>query len=39
MPIDHNRESWKPGMDWEMAIEDIKYIRGLGQELGGPERI
>ncbi len=39
MPIDPNRESWKPGMPWEKAIEDIEYIRGLGREMGGPERI
>ena len=39
MPIDPNREIWKPGMNWEQAIEDINYIRGLGQEMGGPERI
>ena len=39
MPIDPNRETWKPGMGWEQAVEDIHYIRGLGQELGGPERI
>ena len=39
MPIDTNRETWKPGMDWEVAIADIDYIRGLGQEMGGPERI
>lgn len=39
MPIDPDRETWKPGMDWEQAIADIHYIRGLGQELGGPERI
>jgi acetyl-CoA carboxylase carboxyltransferase component len=39
MPIDHDRESWKPGMGWEQAIEDIDYIRRLGQEMGGPERI
>ncbi|HAL46423.1 MAG TPA: hypothetical protein DCP37_01590, partial [Dehalococcoidia bacterium] len=39
MPIDLNRESWKPGMPWEKAIEDIEYIRELGREMGGPERI
>jgi acetyl-CoA carboxylase carboxyltransferase component len=39
MPIDHNRETWKPGMGWEQAIDDIGYIRELASELGGPERI
>ena len=39
MPIDPNRETWKPGMPWEHAIDDMEYIRSLGQELGGPERI
>ncbi len=39
MPVDPDRETWKPGMDWEQAIEDIDYIRGLGREMGGPERI
>ena len=39
MPIDPTRESWKPGMPWEQAIEDIAYIRGLAEEMGGPERI
>ena len=39
MPIDPNRESWKPGMPWEHAIEDIEYVRALGREMGGPERI
>lgn len=39
MPIDKNREMWKPGMAWETAIDDMKYIRGLASELGGPERV
>ena len=39
MPIDPNRESWKPGMSWEQAIADIDYIRGLAEEMGGAERI
>jgi acetyl-CoA carboxylase carboxyltransferase component len=39
MPIDPNRETWKPGMPWEPAIDDMAYIRGLAQELGGPERV
>ena len=38
MPVDRTRESWKPGMSWEKAVEDIEYIRGLGREMGGPER-
>ena len=39
MPIDPTRETWKPGMGWEQAVDDMGYIRGLAQELGGPERI
>ncbi|MGH1490116.1 MAG: acyl-CoA carboxylase subunit beta [Acidimicrobiales bacterium] len=39
MPIDPNRESWKPGMDWAKAVDDIHYVRGLAEELGGQERI
>ena len=39
MPIDPTRETWKPGMSWENALEDIDYIRGLGKEMGGAERI
>ena len=39
MPVDPNRKSWKPGDGWEKAIDDIKYVRGLARELGGPERV
>jgi acetyl-CoA carboxylase carboxyltransferase component len=39
MPVDPNRESWKPGMSFEYAVEEIDYIKALGQEMGGPERI
>ena len=39
MPVDLSRKSWKPGDDWDKAIEDIKYVRGLAKELGGPERV
>ena len=39
MPIDPNRESWKPGMAWEHAIDDIGYLRGLAAEMGGAERV
>ena len=39
MPIDPQRETWKPGMNWEHAIDDMAYIRGLVREMGGPERI
>ncbi len=35
MPIDPSRESWKPGMPWERAVEDMDYIRGLAKEMGG----
>ncbi|MXY46334.1 MAG: hypothetical protein F4Y44_04975 [Chloroflexi bacterium] len=39
MPIDKNRDMWKPGEPWEQAIDDMKYVRGLAAELGGPERV
>ena len=39
MPIDSKRESWKPGMPWEKAIEDIDYVKSLATEMGGPLRI
>ena len=39
MPVDKNRETWKPGMPWERAIEDIDYVRSLGREMGGPDRV
>lgn len=39
MPIDPEHETWKPGMSWESAIEEIDYLKGLAAELGGPERV
>ena len=39
MPIDKTRQSWKPGLPWEQAIEDIEYVKQLASELGGEERI
>jgi len=39
MPVDPKRESWKPGMAWEQAIEEIEYRKALAREMGGPERI
>ncbi|MCH2387643.1 MAG: hypothetical protein MK240_05505, partial [Opitutales bacterium] len=39
MPIDPKRESWKPGMPWEKAIEEIEYIKQLAKEMGGGDRI
>ena len=39
MPIDPKRESWKPGMPWEKAIEEIEYIKELAKEMGGTDRI
>ena len=35
MPVDQTRESWKPGQDWQGAIEEINYIKELGREMGG----
>ncbi|MYE05986.1 MAG: methylmalonyl-CoA carboxyltransferase, partial [Chloroflexi bacterium] len=35
MPVDQTRESWKPGQDWQGAIEEINYIKELAQEMGG----
>ena len=34
MPIDKKRDMWKPGMPWEQAVDDMKYVRGLAAELG-----
>jgi acetyl-CoA carboxylase carboxyltransferase component len=39
MPIDPQRDFWKPGMSWQKAVDDLQYIRDLAAELGGPERI
>ncbi|WP_419553096.1 acyl-CoA carboxylase subunit beta [Candidatus Poriferisodalis sp.] len=39
MPIDPDRETWKPGMSWEEAIAEIAYLKELASEMGGPERI
>ena len=39
MPVDQTRESWKPGMDFDTAVDEIDYIRSLAEEMGGPERI
>jgi acetyl-CoA carboxylase carboxyltransferase component len=39
MPVDPNRKSWKPGLDWVQAVADIEYVRGPAREMGGPERI
>ncbi len=39
MPIDKNRDMWKPGEPWEQAIGDMKYVRSLAAELGGAERV
>ena len=36
MPIDKKRDMWKPGMPWEQAVDDMKYVRGLAAELGRP---
>lgn len=39
MPIDSSRKNWRPGRPWSEAVEEIKYIRGLAEEMGGPERV
>ena len=39
MPVDPTRKSWRPGLPWDQAIDDIEYIRGLAKEMGGAERI
>ena len=39
MPIDKDRESWKPGESWEGAIDEIDYIKDLATEMGGQERV
>ncbi|HJM76555.1 MAG TPA: carboxyl transferase domain-containing protein, partial [Dehalococcoidia bacterium] len=39
MPADQTRESWKPGMDFEAAVDEISYVRTLAEQMGGPERV
>ena len=39
MPVDQSRESWKPGMDFDVAVDEIAYVRSLAAELGGEERV
>lgn len=39
MPIEPDREFWKPGMGWDKAVEDLDYVRELAAELGGEERV
>lgn len=39
MPVDPDRETWKPGMAWEDAVAEIAYLKELAAEMGGPERI
>ena len=39
MPIDKDRESWKPGEPWEKAIDEIDYIKDLATEMGGAARV
>ena len=39
MPLDPKHVSWKQGMPWTKALDDIDYVRNLAQEMGGPERV
>ena len=39
MPVDPNRDSWKPGMPWEKALDDMDYVKEIAKELGGEERV
>ena len=39
MPADPKRESWKPGMPFEYAVDEIEYIKKIAREMGGPDRI
>ncbi|MFL2783433.1 MAG: acyl-CoA carboxylase subunit beta [Dehalococcoidia bacterium] len=39
MPVDPKRESWKPGMPWEQALDDMDYVKEIAKELGGEERV
>lgn len=32
-------ETWKPGMPWQAAIQELEARRRLGQAMGGPARI
>ncbi len=39
MPVDPDREFWKPGMEWAKAVEDIAYVKALADEMGGADRV
>jgi acetyl-CoA carboxylase carboxyltransferase component len=39
MPADQTHESWKPGMGFDVAVDEIAYIRSLAEEMGGEERV
>ncbi len=39
MRVKPGHETWKPGMSWEAAIEEIEYLEGLVEQMGGPDRI
>ena len=38
MPVDPDRETWKAGMTWEDALDEIAYLKELASEMGGPSR-
>jgi len=39
MPKGRKHQSWKPGMSFEAAVDEIEHIRALAAEMGGPERV
>jgi acetyl-CoA carboxylase carboxyltransferase component len=39
MPADENHDSWKPGMSFDAAVDEIAYVRSLAEEMGGAERV
>ena len=38
MPIDREREYWKPGMTWDKALDDYYRLNDWDLETGYPNR-
>ena len=34
MKIDPKHKSWKPGMSWQQAVDEMAYLRGLANQMG-----
>ena len=39
MKIDPKHKSWKPGMNWREAVDEMTYLRELANQMGGEERV